>query len=88
MHLSRQSKLSSTVRCPLCGQAFLIFAQRGAGSVDTMSLRVIEHALRNHHSRRDQSNVHPERTFNIPSWSGAQPYEASASLGNLLDNSI
>ena len=88
MHLSRQSKLSSTVRCPICGQAFLIFAQSGTRSVDTLSLRVIEHALRSHHSRRDQSNVHPERTFNIPSWSGAQPYEASASLGSLLDSAI
>jgi hypothetical protein len=88
MHMSRQSRLSSTVRCPICGQAFLIFAESGPRSVDTMSLPVIEHALRTHHSRRRETNVHPERTFNIPSWTGAQPYVASASLNNLLDSAI
>jgi hypothetical protein len=88
MHLSHQTKLSSTVRCPICGQGFLIFAQSGAASVDTMSLRVIEHALRTHHTRRRETNAHPERSFNIPSWTGAQPYVASASLGNALDSAI
>jgi hypothetical protein len=88
MHLSQQSKLASTVRCPICGQGFLIFSQTGASSVDTMSLRVIEHALRTHHTRRRDMNVHPERTFNIPSWSGAQPFLASASLNVLLDSAV
>jgi phosphoribosyl-dephospho-CoA transferase len=88
MHLSRRSKLSSTVRCPLCGQGFLIFAHSDAHSVDTLSLRVIEHALRSHHTRRDKDNVHPERTFRIPSWSGAHPYLASASLNVLLDSVV
>lgn len=88
MHLSRRAKLSSTVRCPLCGQSFLIFSLNNPASEDTMSLRVIEHALRTHHTRRDKAKVHPERTFHIPSWSGAQPYLASASLNNLLDSAV
>ena len=88
MHLSRQAKVSSTVRCPLCGQSFLIFSLNKPPSEDTMSLRVIEHALRSHHTRRDEPKVHPERTFHIPSWSGAQPYLASASLNSLLDSAV
>ncbi len=88
MHLSRRSKLSSTVRCPLCGQGFLIFAHSDVHTVDTLSIRVIEHALRSHHTRRDKDNVHPERTFHIPSWSGAHPYLASASLNSLLDSVV
>jgi hypothetical protein len=88
MHLSRRAKVSSTVRCPLCGQSFLIFSLNNAPSEDTMSLRVIEHALRTHHTRRDKAKVHPEQTFRIPSWSGAQPYLASASLNGLLDSVV
>jgi hypothetical protein len=88
MHLSRQAKVSSTVRCPLCGQSFLIFSLNNPPSEDTMSLRVIEHALRSHHTRRDEPKVHPERTVHIPRWSGAQPYLASASLNSLLDSAV
>jgi hypothetical protein len=88
MHLSRQAKVSSTVRCPLCGQSFLIFSLNNPPSEDMMSLRVIEHALRTHHTHRDKDQVHPERTFHIPSWSGAQPYLASASLSSLLDSAV
>ncbi|HEX4578342.1 MAG TPA: hypothetical protein VH117_13380 [Edaphobacter sp.] len=54
-----------------------------------MSRRVIEHALRTHHTPRSMSSsVHPVSTFHIPSWSGAQPFLASATLSDLLDNAL
>ena len=83
------SKLSSKITCPLCGQAFRIYAEPGFSVIDTMSRRVIEHALRTHHTPRStSSNAHPDSTFRIPNWSGAQPFTASASLSKLLDSAI
>jgi hypothetical protein len=89
MHVCQQMKLSSKVRCPLCGQNFLIYAEGGAPPVDTMSRRVIEHALRTHHTPRSTSaSAHPGSTFHIRNWSGAQPFVASATLSDLLDNAL
>ena len=55
-----------------------------------MSRRVIEHALRTHHTAafRPRPSAHPGSTFHIPNWSGAQPFLASAALSNLLDNAL
>ncbi|MEI9981727.1 MAG: hypothetical protein WDN23_22565 [Edaphobacter sp.] len=88
MHLSQQSKLSSIVRCPVCGQGFLIFSGDGVQAAHDVNRRLIQHALRAHHSTRTGAKAHPASTFHIPSWSGAQSFLASASLSNLLDNAI
>ena len=89
MHVCQEAKLSSKVRCPICGQGFLIYAERGVSAVDTMSRRVIEHALRTHHTPRSTSaTAHPVSTFHIRNWSGTQPFLASAALSDLLDNGI
>jgi hypothetical protein len=54
-----------------------------------MSLRVIEHALRGHHTPHATSpSAHPESTFHIPNWTGAQPFLASAALSDLLDGGL
>jgi hypothetical protein len=89
MHVCQPSKLSLKVRCPICGQNFLIYAESGVSDVDAMSRRVIEHALRTHHTRlNSSSSAHPSTTFHIPNWSGAQPFLASAALSDLLDDAL
>jgi hypothetical protein len=89
MHVSQETKLSSKVRCPICGQDFLIYAESGVSAVDTMSRRIIEHTLRNHHTPHSTSvSAHPGSTFHIPNWSGTQPFLASATLSDLLDSSL
>jgi hypothetical protein len=87
MHVYQPAKLSSKVRCPICGQDFLIYAESGVSAVEPMSRRVIEHALRTHHTppRGASATAHPGSTFHIPNWSGAQPFLASATLSNSLD---
>ena len=89
MHVCQEAKLSSKVRCPICGQDFLIYAESGVSAVDTMSRRVIEHALRTHHTPRSTSaSAHPASTFHIRNWSGTQPFLASATLSDLLDGAL
>jgi hypothetical protein len=88
MHVYQPAKLSSRVCCPLCGQEFLIYAESGVSAVDTMSRRVIEHALRKHHTPRATSaSAHPGSPFHIRNWAGAQPFLASAALNNVRDGS-
>ena len=89
MHVCQESKLSSAVRCPVCGQSFLIFSDQGMLVEQDATRRIIRHALRTHHTSRSNSpNAHPTRPFKIPSWSGAGPFSASAALGSLLDNAL
>ena len=89
MHVCQPSKLSSNVSCPVCGQGFLIYAENGLHAGHPMNRRIIQHALRSHHaSRSTSSSAHPTNTFHIPSWSGAQPFLASAALSDLLDNAL
>jgi hypothetical protein len=89
MHICQPSRLSSSVSCPVCGQGFLIFTEQGMHASQMVSRRIVIHALRSHHvAHSTSSSAHPGNTFHIPSWSGAQPFFASAVLSNLLDNSL
>ncbi len=89
MPLWQQANHASHVRCPVCGQSFLIYAESGVSAVDTMNRRAIEHALRAHHASPSTSpGAHPGTTFLIPNRSGAQPFTASAALGELLDSAL
>jgi hypothetical protein len=89
MHECQQSKLSSSVNCPVCGQGFLIFTEPSMPASQVVSRRIVIHALRSHHVAHSTSpSAHPGSTFHIPSWSGAQPFFASAVLSNLLDTSL
>jgi hypothetical protein len=89
MHLCQPSKLSANVRCPVCGQGFLIYAENGMHDGHDINRRIIQHALRAHHTAHStSSSAHPRSTFHIPNGSGFQHFLASASLSNLLDNAI
>jgi hypothetical protein len=89
MHVMQESKLSSTVRCPVCNQGFLIYSEQGMHAGEDACRRIIRHALRTHHTTGSTSpSSHPTSPFNIPSWSGARPFSASAALSNLLDNAL
>lgn len=89
MHLSHaQPRLSSDVRCPICGQGFLIFAELAAHASQIESRRLIQQTLRAQHAEPGVSTTpHPGATFNIPSRAGA-PFTASAALSDLLDSAI
>lgn len=90
MHLvTHHPKLSTGIRCPICGQGFLIFEELAAHASQIESRRIIQQALRDQHTSRGRlSGAHPDSTFNIPSWAGEPPFAASASLSDLIDNSI
>jgi hypothetical protein len=54
-----------------------------------MSCRVVEHALRSHHTPASVTpSAHPGSTFHIPNWNGTRPFLASAALSDLLDSAI
>ena len=79
------ARLSTDIRCPLCGQGFLIFEELRAHASQMESRRLIQQALRDQHiSQGKLADAHPDETFHPPSL----PFSASASLSDLLDNSI
>jgi len=88
-HSCQESNVSSDVSCPVCGQGFIVYADQGMYVSRVESHRIIRQALRNHHTARAFSpSAHPDGTFNIPSWSGAPPFWASAFLSNLMDSPV
>ncbi len=91
MHLvtAHNPKLSGEIRCPICGQGFLIFEELAAHASQIESRRIIQQTLRSQHTVPGKlSNAHPESTFDIPGWRGEPLFSASASLSDLIDNSI
>jgi hypothetical protein len=89
MNVCQPSKLSSSVRCPVCGQGFLIYSEDGIHSGHNINRRIIQHALRTHHASRSATpSAHPDRTFHISNWPGSNPFLASAALSNLLDSAL
>jgi hypothetical protein len=89
VNVCQQSKLSSSVRCPVCDQGFLIYAEHSIDVGYNIDRRFIQHVLRSHHTTPSTSaNVHPGNTFHIPNWSGSHPLLASAALSNQLDNAL
>lgn len=89
MHLCQPSKLSANVRCPVCDQGFLIYAENGMQAGHNINRRIIQHALRAHHAAHPtSSSAHPQNTFHIPNGPGTHHFLASASLSDLLDNAV
>lgn len=90
MHLvTSHPRLSGDIRCPICGQGFLIFEDLAAHASQFESRRIVQQALRTQHTSQGKlADAHPSSNFDIPSWQGAPPFSASASLSDLLDSSI
>lgn len=90
MHLvTHQPRLAGEIRCPICGQGFLIFEELAAHASQFEGRRIIQQALRSQHTEQGTLyHAHPESTFDIPSWRGEPPFSASASLSDLIDGSI
>jgi hypothetical protein len=89
MSSNRQSKISSNVRCTVCGQGFIIDAEPGTQIDDEASRRIVQHVLRTHHTLHStSSSAHPASPFDVPNWSGAHRFSASASLNDLLDSAL
>ena len=62
MHVCQESKLTSAVCCPVCGQSFLIYSDQGLHVGQDACRRIIRHALRNPSPATAQA-IH----LNIPS---------------------
>ena len=77
----KPSDNSPDVRCPVCGQGFLLFWERSSKSQQDDTRQSIYQALRDHHIDGDHTSAHPGADFNIPSWSGSPQFSAAALLG-------
>jgi hypothetical protein len=72
---------SPDVRCPVCGQGFLLYWERSSRSQQDATRQSIKQALSDHHIDADPTGAHPDAAFNIPSWSGSPQFSAAALLG-------
>jgi len=88
-HTHQPSKFASDVRCPICGQGFLVYGDKLTPIRQNESRRIMQQALRDQHgARSDSSAVHPGRSFYVASCFGTPPFSASPLLGDLLDNAL
>ncbi len=62
------SNTASDLRCPVCGQGFLLFAERTSQTVRHQLRRSVEKAMRLHHAgSQDHMHVHPNQPFHVES---------------------
>ena len=82
------SETSADVRCPQCGQGFLLSWERTCRIEQGKTLSKIQKALQKQHavvtvSGVDTQPVHPSSAFNIPEWGGNAEFSGAAMLGGL-----
>lgn len=78
--LCKPTNASPDIKCPVCGQGFLLYWERSSRDQQDDTLPNILQVLREHHNRLDFT-THPGSPFNIPSWSGLPQFSAAALLG-------
>jgi hypothetical protein len=80
------SNNSADVRCPVCGQGFLLYWERTCRIEQGETLSDIQQSLADHHTADvavGDDAVHPIAAFNIPEWSGNPEFSGAAMLGGL-----
>jgi hypothetical protein len=82
------SETSADVRCPLCGQGFILSWERTCRIERGKTLTKIQKALQQQHAVQAEASdseqpVHPSNAFNIPEWSGNAEFSGAAMLGGL-----
>lgn len=70
------SHTSNDLRCPICGQGFLVFAERASAAVREQIRRRVKRAMRMHHAGAGASQVHPTDAFPVE--------EENTTLANLF----
>jgi hypothetical protein len=69
--LCTRSNLGNDVRCPVCGQGFLVFWYRLSRAEQDALRQPIARALRAHHAANPGAAVgsaHPAGEFSVPFW--------------------
>ena len=60
------SNTANDLRCPVCGQGFLVFAERATATVREQVKRRVQRAMRNHHAGAlGALDVHPTTAFPV-----------------------
>lgn len=80
--LCKASNTGSDVRCPVCGQGFLVYwTQREPEERARRRAEVLDR-LRAQHAKDQSTAAHPQAGFNLPEWEGEAHVSAAALLGN------
>ena len=83
--LCKSSNTSSDIKCPLCGQGFLLYWERSSRHEQDRTRHQIQQALRDQHTHLSSTDAHPRPIFNIPNWEGNPYFSGAALLGGLPD---
>ena len=79
--LCQVSNTASDVRCPVCGQGFLVYWTRSSAVERAERRQEIVQSLREHHIADQTVRAHPQTGFHLPEWDGEPHVSAAALLG-------
>ncbi|ADV84969.1 hypothetical protein AciPR4_4225 [Terriglobus saanensis SP1PR4] len=69
--ICKKSMIGSDVRCPICGQGFVVFWQ-GRVQARQLEKKLVLQSLRmQHENGSNGAEVHPAAAFDVPIWDGA-----------------
>ena len=86
--LCKLSNTVSDVRCPVCGQGFLVYWSRTSQTEREATRRQVVESLAEQHTSSKSEHVHPRTGFNIPEWNGVPSFSAAALLGGAHNWSV
>lgn len=78
--LCKASNTGSDVRCPVCGQGFLVYWTRRRPEERARRQAEVLESLRAHHGSDLSTGAHPPAGFSLPEWEGDAA--ASSLLGH------
>lgn len=80
--LCKLSNDTPDLQCAICGEGFRLYYTRTSPEERRDSLSLVQQALHEQHlTHVGGEAVHPENSFNVPSWSGPARFSAAALLG-------
>ena len=69
------------ITCPVCAQGFRLFWERTDLDDQSAALPEVLRELSAHHR---EGSHHPDRSFNVPHWSGSPEFSGAALLGGAV----
>lgn len=67
--------------CTVCGEQYKLYFERPSLEDREQAIAQVLEVLADHHRADERRDVHPQKPFNVPEWSGRPELSAAALLG-------
>lgn len=81
--LCKSTNGNAETHCCVCGQGFVMFWERQSRTERVELMKEIQHALRHQHRINKGPDAHPNGSFLLPEWAGANSGSTATAHGQV-----